>query len=330
MQIYGAGGDVAVRMVYFYLEQKLWNGRADIVAGRYTLGADFGASPLNCIFMALTICGNPRIMPLQRGFSSWPLTDWGARIRVHPTETTYVMTGLFESSTGSGGPSGFHWSLNDATGAVVPLELGYEPSFGSNALTGHYEIGGFYDTSKYPDYYYDVNGDPALLSGLPYKIHNGRGTVYFLFDQMLMRNGPGLTNGLNLVAGFLDSNTATSPYRTEAYVGFVDESFRHVRGMPWGSTTPTSSRAKTTPTRRGWKISSPEHPSTPPMCQNIRWSSRSRTTSTSMVSISHRTFNTLSVRTDPRGSRMPRFSALTRILYSSASALANRKARKQE
>jgi porin len=228
-QIFGAGGNVAVHMVYFYLEQKLLDGRIDMIAGRYTLGADFGASPLNCIFMALTVCGNPRLMPLQRGFSSWPLTDWGGRIRVRPTDTTYVMTGVFESSVHQGGTSGFEWSLGDATGAVVPIEVGYEPSFGKDALTGHYKLGAFFDTSDFPDYYYDDNGDPASISGLPYKVHSGRGTVYVLFDQMLMRNGPGLNNGVNLLAGYLHSDSATSPYRDQAYVGLVDQGINPAR-----------------------------------------------------------------------------------------------------
>lgn len=228
-QIYGAGGDVAAHMVYFYLEQKWLDDRINAVAGRYTVGADFGASSLNCSFMALTVCGNPRLMPLQQGFSSWPLTDWGGRVRVRPTQDTYVMGGLFESSTEAGGKAGFHWGLDDATGAVIPLEVGYEPSFGSNALTGHYKVGGFYDTSDFPDYYYDVDGNLAPLTGLPGKTHSGRATVYALFDQMLLRNGPWADDGLNLLAGYLHSDPATAPIEDEAYVGFVDRGINPLR-----------------------------------------------------------------------------------------------------
>ena len=96
-KIFGAGFGKAAKLVYFYGEEKLWNGRADLAAGRLAVGADFAASPLYCDFMTLTICGHPRALTSTQGFTDWPTASWGGRIRARPTADTYIMAGVYDS-----------------------------------------------------------------------------------------------------------------------------------------------------------------------------------------------------------------------------------------
>jgi len=77
-EIYGAGGNVLVHLVYAYAEQSLANGRVDIAVGWMPVLNDFDASPLNCNFMNNGLCGNPKELPGgDIGMSSYPDAVWG-------------------------------------------------------------------------------------------------------------------------------------------------------------------------------------------------------------------------------------------------------------
>lgn len=129
-EIYGAGFGKAAKLVYFYGEEKLWNGRADLAAGRLAVGVDFAASPLYCNFMTLTICGHPRALTSNQGFTDWPTASWGGRIRARPTADTYIMAGVYDSEPfPAGGPSGWDWSTRHSTGETVPAEVAWEPMY---------------------------------------------------------------------------------------------------------------------------------------------------------------------------------------------------------
>src|SRR5208283_67866 len=84
-EVYGAGFDMAVKFVYLYGEEKLFNDRLNIAIGRLPVAVDFASSPLYCIPIGLLGCGNPRATINQASFTSWPQSTWGGRVRVRPT-----------------------------------------------------------------------------------------------------------------------------------------------------------------------------------------------------------------------------------------------------
>jgi len=233
-EIYGGGGDVVAHFVYAYGEESLDGGQIDIAAGRIPVLNDFGASPLYCDFMNVSICGNPGMLtPSDPGFSVYPDATWGGRIRVKPTEQTYVQAGAYEVSQGLFEipyfRSGWNFDTSKDSGVEFPVEIGYEPQIGGDKLPGHYKIGVGFDTSNDKDLYLDSNGDPALLSGLPFANHHGKLDLWALADQMLLRNGPGGDDGLILLGAFVHGDPATSTYQNQYTAGLLDRAFWSAR-----------------------------------------------------------------------------------------------------
>jgi porin len=212
-EIYGGRGNVLAHMVYTYAEQELANNRIDLAGGWLPVGTYFASSPLNCDFMNVLGCGNPHPLPNYPGEPDWPAANWGAQIRVLPTRGTYVMAGVFEVNPNNGGISGWSWGQSGATGVSIPVEAGWVPRFGGNNLVGHYKFGFDEDSSSYPKLLNAATGSAAQVSG--------RREYYFLFDQMLARIGPGETNGLILLGGYVHADSAVSPLSDHAYVGWV-------------------------------------------------------------------------------------------------------------
>src|SRR5215831_12241837 len=148
-EIYGAGFGMAAKLVWFYGEQKLLNDRVNLAFGRIAPGTDFNASPLYCTFMTLTICGHDRALTANQGFEDWPMSVWGGRVRVRPTQDTYIMVGVFQSQPfptpaepfTQGGHSGWDWTFQGTTGASIPIEVAYQPLIGPDKMPGHYKLG---------------------------------------------------------------------------------------------------------------------------------------------------------------------------------------------
>jgi porin len=225
-EIFGAGFDMLVHDVWFYGEEKLFDGRADAVFGRVFPGMDFAASPLYCNFMTLTICGHPRALTAEQGFIDWPQNTWGGRLRVRPTPDTYVMAGVYASQPfPGGGRSGFDWSSNHVTGAYYAAELAWEPMFGRDQLPGHYKIGVGYDTSDFDNNYADVNGNAFVLTGLPPRKRHGRTQAWVTFDQMLVRTGPALNDGLTMLGAYAHDSSENSLYEHFLWGGLLYSGF---------------------------------------------------------------------------------------------------------
>ena len=224
-ETYGAGFNMGVHLVYAYIEQKLLDDRLNIAVGHWPLLTDFATSTLSCIAISLTPgCGNPRVLDNQAAGTNWPQSSWGGRVRFRITPDVYVQTGAWEVTPfPAGGRSGFAWFQGKSTGAAFPVEVGWEPAFGPNRLTGHYKVGFLYDTSTYADLLYNDLGQPLPLNpAIPAQTHSGRSTAYFVVDQMLVRHGPGKDQGLMfLVSGALGS-TNTIFNDATAFATLVD------------------------------------------------------------------------------------------------------------
>ncbi|MDB5398661.1 MAG: porin [Rhodopila sp.] len=224
-EIYGAGGNVLVHLVYVYAEQSLLDGRVDIAVGRMPVLNDFDASPLNCNFMNNGLCGNPKELPgADIGMSSYPDAVWGGRVRVRPTPQTYIQTGLYEVNQGlytnQYYRTGFEFNGARDSGVEVPVEIAYEPQIGPQAMPGHYKLGFAYDSSTDQQFF---TSSAALLSGTP---STGNKTNYWIAaDQMIFRNGPGPTDGIILLAGYVHSDPALSNYTDQVYIAALDRDF---------------------------------------------------------------------------------------------------------
>lgn len=221
--MYGGTHHAIIHLVQAFADWKSDKGTVDLAAGRLPVGNDFGTSPYYCEFMNTALCGYPHSLPAKRGFSAFPNSTWGARVRIAPGSRWYVQTGAYQVRPRFGGKYGLDWGWSGTTGAYLPVEMGWEPSFGSHELNGHYKLGFTTDTSRYNDLLYDANGVPFPISGKPPAKHGTRHSVYLLADQMIRRNGDGPENGLVLLGGFVASDKATSKISRFAFAAVRDQ-----------------------------------------------------------------------------------------------------------
>jgi porin len=229
-EVYGGGGNVLVHMVYAYAEQSLWNGRVDIKLGLMPVLNDFNASPLYCNFMTGALCGNPKQLDGgDIGMSIYPDGVWGGRVRVRPTAQTYIEAGVYQVNQGLYGPAyaaGFDVDGSLNSGVEVPVEVAYEPVLGPQAMPGHYKLGYAYDSSTNTKYF---DSAAAFLNGAR---GTGNKTNYWIAaDQMIHRNGPGASDGIILLAGYVHSDPALTAYADQAYIGALDRDFWPSRPM---------------------------------------------------------------------------------------------------
>jgi porin len=110
------------------------------------------------------------------------------------------------------------------SGVYLPVEVAYEPHFGSDKLPGHYKIGFGYDSSNtYTQF------SAALTPGVAAPRHTGNTQEWVLVDQMLLRQGPGDTDGIIALAGFVHNNPENSVYAEQYFVGVLDHAFWSAR-----------------------------------------------------------------------------------------------------
>ena len=233
-EIYGAGGNVAVHLVYAFGEETVAHGRVAIAAGRIPYLDDFTASPLYCNFQSNSLCGNPKASADNVNHSSYPDANWAIRARVRPIQQVYVQSGIYFDedniySATDGFRSGFNFGAQHIDGETFPVETGWEPSFGPNHLPGHYKLGFAYDNVNHTSFYNDDAGGAYPISGLPAQVRKGGTTEWVLVDQMLLRQGPGATDGIVTLAGYVRNDPRYSTRQDQYFVGGIDRDFWKAR-----------------------------------------------------------------------------------------------------
>jgi porin len=225
-EIYGAGGNVAAHLVSAYVQEKLFDGRLDLAAGRMNVENDFASSPLYCNYMNNVLCGDPKALPGgDIGHSAYPDGVWGGRVRVRPRPDIYVTAGVYEVSQGLYGNdwrSGFEFDGAQDSGIYVPVEAGFEPRLGDQRLPGHYKIGFGYDSSNT---YTNFSSALTTPPGARPPTHGGNTQFWLRADQMLVRQGPGDQSGIIVMAGFIHNNPINSVYAEQYFLGALDRGF---------------------------------------------------------------------------------------------------------
>jgi porin len=218
-----------VHFVSAYAEETLFDRRLDIAAGRMNVENDFASSPLYCNYMNNTLCGDPKSLPGgDVGHSAYPDAAWAARVRIRPNTQSYIQTGVYEVNqatyTYPAFRSGFKFDDSRDTGVYIPVEAAWEPKLGATGLPGHYKIGFGYDSSgSYTAF------SAALAPGQPARHHSGNTQLWLLADQMLLRQGPGDTDGLIALGGFIHNDPANSAYAEQYILGLLDHGFWSAR-----------------------------------------------------------------------------------------------------
>jgi len=224
-EIYGAGGNTAIHLVFFYGEETVAHGRVALAFGRFPSQNDFDASPLNCNFQQNSLCGNPKAVGDNVSNSSYPDANWAVRLRVRPIAPLYVQAGIFFTqdniySATNGFRSGFTFNAAHINGEFFPAEIGYEPTIGPDKMPGHYKLGAAYDNN---------NHDTWTVTGSPPDVRKGGSQAWAAFDQMVLRQGPGATDGIVVLGDYVHNDPRYSTRANEYIVAGLDRDFWKAR-----------------------------------------------------------------------------------------------------
>lgn len=177
-EVWGRGN--IVRLTEFYLQQKLFDDRLEVKVGRLPVGGDFFFQ--HCDFLYLGLCGGQPGNILGSYIYNWPISQWAGVVKFNITNELAFRYGIFDLNP-------LYLSLtpnyallptypSHSIGALNMFELNWKPSWSGRA--SDWRLGGWYANVTADQVVTNVNGMPALTSGLP------SGAPH---DQAVGRNG---------------------------------------------------------------------------------------------------------------------------------------------
>ena len=208
-EVYGRGQ--AWRLTRLSYRQSWFDGGIDLKAGRLPVGDDFASFP--CNFQNLTFCGSQPGNVRGDLWYSYPVSQWGSRLRLGIAAQTTVQLGIYQVNPhyvdDDYARHGALYPNNPAgtTGALVPLEFAWTPKLGG--LPGSYKVGAWYDTSKANDVFLDVDRQPIALTGAAPLQRDSRSGVYLSLQQQI--NGRDKGRGGSVFLNVTQSDKATAP-----------------------------------------------------------------------------------------------------------------------
>jgi porin len=222
----GAGPANVTRLNELTLEQSFLGGKLRFVMGRTTLADYFGTSDLYCRFVS-TICSN--IAPFNWSADSnapfWPISTWAGAVSIRPTKNVYLRAGVSESNPDQyphgGFPWSHGWSTRDATGVFVPFEIGYTTSAGEDRYPWKFDIGFYYDSSDFPDFRYNTQGQSLVFFGGTPASNGSQTVVYAQAQQTIWRPDPARPQGLTPFAAVLFNTSGRALVHSYAHLGLV-------------------------------------------------------------------------------------------------------------
>ncbi|MFP2896207.1 carbohydrate porin [Corallococcus sp. 4LFB] len=204
-EVYGRGN--VGRLTQLWYDQLFWGERVHLKLGRVTMGEDTADFP--CDFQNLSFCGAQPGNIVGNYWFNWPVSQWGTRLRLDVAKVAYVQLAAYEVNPRNLEEAFFLGRFNGATGVMLPLELGWNPTFQGGLLEGLYKLGAWYDTSNAPD---------VLLTGVE---REGRYGLYFVARQQLTHvlGAENAAQGLNLFVRLTHADRDTSTQDGQYTVG---------------------------------------------------------------------------------------------------------------
>ncbi|WP_415551428.1 carbohydrate porin [Komagataeibacter rhaeticus] len=213
----GFEADRSTRLFELWYQHSFLGGKLDVKIGQQDLDTEFLISDYGALYLNANF-GWPMgpSLNLYAGGPSWPLASPAVRVRYRPDETfTFMFAAADDNPPGNSSNSfviqnggnradptsqttndGSGTQFNMGTGALLITELQYalnpQPADMGSAtrnpgLPGVYKLGGYYDTARFPDYRYNMQGRPlGTYGGMP-RQDRGNWLLYGIIDQMIWR-----------------------------------------------------------------------------------------------------------------------------------------------
>lgn len=167
-------------------EQQFAQSHLNLLVGRINATWQFARSTYGCRFVAAQDCPF-QLTNTTGGFSGFPYVNWGARLKYQP-DARYISIGAFEVNPDRRNNNGVNWGLNNATGVMIPVEVGYETTFASDPYPRHLKIGGWYNSAAFTDPRLNTRGLPRALAGGTARTYaGGRYGLYVLGDKVIYK-----------------------------------------------------------------------------------------------------------------------------------------------
>lgn len=216
-EIYGFGQ--TWRFTHLFYRQQFLDKKLDVKIGRMPMGDDVDV--FGCSFVNLAFCGALAARATGIWFN-WPISQYGLRLRWNFSPEWYAQSAVFAFQP-KHVEHGNGLKFGEARRSNVYLnEIGYLPKLGEQKLPGTYLLGAYYSSGMARDQLYDDNGDPAILSGEPLRVHSGRHGAWLMLKQQVATHGGSVKRGPSLFLHLTgnDQDTARMDYQIQA--GFTD------------------------------------------------------------------------------------------------------------
>ena len=186
----------SLRLIDFWVEQRLFEGKAALKVGQMLVDAEFGLTDAGALFINSSYgVPSPPITPMP--FAAYPVAALGIRLKVEPVKGLYGMAGVYDGNPSSGDfadPTdgatatakrhGTDWALRASEGTFYAGEIGFQHSKG--ALPGALRLG----LLHHSDGFADVRKDAATT-------HSGSTSGYYVLDQTLWQKTEGSKEGVS-------------------------------------------------------------------------------------------------------------------------------------
>jgi porin len=190
-----------------FLEQQLFDNKLSVLAGLYDVNSEFYVTESSGLFIHSTFgIGTDAAQSGQNGPSIFPFTSVGGRVRVNPTDTSYVQVAVLDGVPGDTDHlHGTHITFGRNDGTMIFAEAGYAPEAMKLA------VGGWYYTEPF-DHQTDTDA-----AGNPVQEHSHG--VYLLAEMELYTESEG--QGLTGFARFGVADDAVNPFDYAWSAGLV-------------------------------------------------------------------------------------------------------------
>ncbi|WP_026471042.1 carbohydrate porin [Alkanindiges illinoisensis] len=193
------------RLTDFWIQKQFLDKRLDIKLGRFGEGEDFNS--FNCDFQNLSLCGSQVGNWVGDIWYNWPVSQWAGRVKYNMQPDWYAQVGVYEYNPENLERSkGFNLSTDGSKGAIIPIELVWQPKLGLQQLPGEYRAGYYHSTAdsgrinSSDRTEHKHGGWLVLKQQLTSKTDTGN-------DDSMNNNSRGLTGFANITLHDKDTNT---------------------------------------------------------------------------------------------------------------------------
>ena len=136
------------RLTDFWIKKQFLDQKLDVKVGRFGEGEDFNS--FDCDFQNLALCGSQVGNWVGDQWYNWPVSQWAARVKYNIQPDLFAQIGAYEYNPENlRRGKGFNLSTDGSKGAIIPLEVVWQPklNFDKAPLKGEYRLGYYYSTA---------------------------------------------------------------------------------------------------------------------------------------------------------------------------------------